>query len=331
LRNKLTIAVGIAVSAVFLWWAFKGLSFAEMWHHARSANLLLIIASVAVTTATFVIRIFRWRLMLLTDDGGPVGRIPMWHAIAIGFMANNVLPLRAGEILRAVAISRLAPVRFTSALSSLVLERLFDAIAIIGLLFVGLVSAGIPPATKIGDIVVADIAIRLAVICGVLLAGCAVTIAWPQFVNRIISALIPNRAVAGRLIGIVESIRAGISTLASPTRILAVLAWSVGMWLFNAASFYLGYLAFGIEVGFGGAILQQSVLVLGIAAPSTPGYVGVFEGVIKAVLALFAVPGDLAVAFALTYHVTTFLPITLLGAYSALRTGMSLKPAAVPQ
>ncbi|MBM4187239.1 MAG: flippase-like domain-containing protein [Gemmatimonadetes bacterium] len=331
MRNKLTIAVGIAVSAVFLWWAFKGLSFAEMWHHARSANLLLIIASVAVTTATFVIRIFRWRLMLLTDDGGPVGRIPMWHAIAIGFMANNVLPLRAGEILRAVAISRLAPVRFTSALSSLVLERLFDAIAIIGLLFVGLVSAGIPPATKIGDIVVADIAIRLAVICGVLLAGCAVTIAWPQFVNRIISALIPNRAVAGRLIGIVESIRAGISTLASPTRILAVLAWSVGMWLFNAASFYLGYLAFGIEVGFGGAILQQSVLVLGIAAPSTPGYVGVFEGVIKAVLALFAVPGDLAVAFALTYHVTTFLPITLLGAYSALRTGMSLKPAAVPQ
>ena len=329
MRNKLTAVLGIGVSAFFLWWALKGLSFADMWHHAKTANLSLILLSVAMTTSTFLIRVFRWQLILRTDRDGPVDRPPLWHAIAIGFMANNVLPLRAGEILRAVAISRLAPVKFASAFSSLVVERLFDGITIIALLFLGLVTAGIPASTKIGDVVVADVAIKMAVLCGILLAGCAATIAFPTLVTRIIRTVIPAPALATKLIGFVEAIRGGIMALASPARIVAVLLWSFGMWLLNALSFYVGYRAFGIEVGYGGAILQQSVLVLGIAAPSSPGYVGVFEGVIKAVLALFAVPGDLAVAFALTYHVTTFVPITLLGLYSLVKTGLKLKTATV--
>lgn len=325
MRNRTLAAVfGIAVSGFFLWWALRGISFAEVWGHARSANLGLIILSIVCTTLTFVIRIFRWRLILRTEDGGPVGRGPMWHAIAIGFMANNVLPLRAGEVLRAVTINRLAPVKFTTALSSLVLERLFDGLAIIGLLFLGLISAGIPAATRIGGFVVADLATKMAILCGILFAGCAVTLAFPDLVKRLIVKLIPMPRFADRLVAIVEGIRGGVQALASPSRIIAVALWSFGMWLFNAFSFYLGYKAFGIGVGYGGAMLQQSILVLGIAAPSSPGYVGVFEGIIKAVLALFGVPGDLAVAFALTYHVTTFLPITLLGLVSLVRTGLSL-------
>ena len=116
------------------------------------------------------------------------------------------------------------------------------------------------------------------------------------------------------------------SRLASPVRIVAVLFWSLVMWTINGVSFYLGYLAFGIPVGLGGALLQQSVLAIGIAAPSSPGYVGVFEGAIKAVLALFGVESSKAVAFALTYHISTFIPLALLGGWSLFRTGMSLKP-----
>lgn len=325
MRNKsLAVLFGLAVSGFFLWWALKGISFAEVWRHARSANLGLITLSIITTTLTFVIRIFRWRLILRTETGEPVARWPMWHAIAIGFMANNILPLRAGEVLRAVTISRLAPIKFTAALSSLVLERLFDGLAIIGLLFLGLITAGIPSTTKIGTVAVADLATKMAVLCGLLFAACAAVLAFPDQAKALVRRLVPAPALADRLVGMVESVRSGVRALASPTRVLAVAAWSFGMWMFNAFSFYLGYRAFGIPVGYGGAMLQQSILVLGIAAPSSPGYVGVFEGIIKAVLALFAVPGDLAVAFALTYHATTFLPITLLGLFSLVRTGLSL-------
>ena len=327
MRNKALAAVlGVGVSVFFLWWALKGLSFAEVWHHASSANIGLILISVVMATTTFVMRVFRWRLILHASDGGPVAKLPMWHAVAIGFMANNVFPFRAGEVLRAVAINRLAPVHFSSALSSLVLERLFDGLTIIGLLFLGLVTAGIPATTRIGEVVVADVAAKMAILCALLLAACLATLLFPEYAKRAIRALIPSPTLAGKLADFVDGVRRGVQALASPSRIAAVAAWSVGMWLFNALSFWVGYRAFGIEVGYGGALLQQSVLVLGIAAPSSPGYVGVFEGVIKAVLALFGVPADMAVAFALTYHVTTFLPITLLGFLSLLRTGLSLRP-----
>lgn len=327
MRNKSFAAfLGVAISVLFLWWALKDVSFTEVWRQAAGAHLGLIGLAVVMATATFVIRIFRWRLILRGEGGALVATLPMWHAITIGFMANNVLPLRAGEVLRAVAINRLAPVRFASALSSLVLERLFDGITIIGLLFLGLLTAGIPATTKIGDVVVADIATKMAILCALLLVACAATLLVPALVKRMVRSLIPSPRIADRLAEFIDGIRDGVQSLASPARVVGVLLWSLGLWLFNAASFWVGYRAFDIEVGYGGAILQQSILVLGIAAPSSPGYVGVFEGIIKAVLALFAVPGDQAVAFALTYHVTTFLPITLLGVASLVRTGLSLKP-----
>jgi uncharacterized protein (TIRG00374 family) len=327
LRNKnLAAALGVAVSVFFLWWALKGLSFAEVWRHASRANLGLILITVIAATSTFVMRVFRWRLILRADDGGPVPRLPMWHAITVGFMANNVLPFRAGEVLRAIAINRLAPVKFSTALSSLVLERLFDGLAIIGLLFLGLVTAGIPASTKIGSVVVAEVATKMAILCAILLVACAVTLLFPDLAKRAIRTLVPSPRIADRLAEFLDGVRSGLQALASPARVAAVTLWSFGMWLFNAFSFWIGYRAFGIEVGYGGAVLQQSILVLGIAAPSSPGYVGVFEGIVKAVLALFGVPNDLSVAFALTYHVTTFLPITLLGFLSLLQTGLSLKP-----
>jgi uncharacterized membrane protein YbhN (UPF0104 family) len=120
----------------------------------------------------------------------------------------------------------------------------------------------------------------------------------------------------------VEGIRHGLGVLRSPTRIGAVIAWSVAIWLVNAASFWVMMRGFHLPVGFAGVLLMQGVLVLGVAAPTTPGYVGVFEAVIKAVLLLFAIAPDRAVAFAVTYHITTFLPIVLLGAWSLTQTSL---------
>ena len=74
-----------------------------------------------------------------------------------------------------------------------------------------------------------------------------------------------------------------------------------------------------------GALLLQSLLAFGIAAPSTPGYFGVFEAVAAAVLSLFGVPTAVGFAYGITYHITTFIPITLLGLWSLARTGLHLR------
>ena len=100
--------------------------------------------------------------------------------------------------------------------------------------------------------------------------------------------------------------------------------WSVVLWLVNAWSFQLAFGAFGLDVPFTGALLLLGVLAFGIAIPTAPGFVGVFELVIRAVLQLYGIPGDLAVSYAITYHITTFVPITLLGLWSLWRTPIAL-------
>src|SRR5690606_12083863 len=156
-----------------------------------------------------------------------------------------------------------------------------------------------------------------------LLAALAV-VAFPAFAERVIVRMIPPERLAQKLVRILEGLRHGLSVLKSPGRVVAVVGWSLVLWLVNALSFYLAFLAFGIEANCAAALLLQGVLVFGIAVPTTPGYVGVFEGAIKAVLLVLGVGADHAVAYALTYHVTTFIPIVLLGAWSLFTTSLSL-------
>ena len=81
----------------------------------------------------------------------------------------------------------------------------------------------------------------------------------------------------------------------------------------NALSFQLLFPAFDMKVGYAGAVIVQSAIVFGIAVPSSPGFVGVFEAAIVVGLALYGIPQDRALAYALTYHAATFLPITAAG------------------
>jgi uncharacterized protein (TIRG00374 family) len=159
------------------------------------------------------------------------------------------------------------------------------------------------------------------VVAAALAAGLAV-VSFPRLAEHIIRRLIPGAPLASRLVSFVEGIRHGLSVLRSPTRIVGVIAWSVVLWLVNAAAFWIMFRAFSLPAGFPAALLMQGVLVLGIAAPTTPGYVGVFEVIIKGVLLLFGVSADRAVAYAVTYHITTFLPIVLLGVWSLLRSSV---------
>lgn len=293
--------------------------------HIGSASLPLLAAAVAIATATFPLRLLRWRLLLRHDDGGTIPFPPMWHAVAIGFMANNVLPFRMGEIMRTLTVSRLAPVRFTAAFSSIAVERVFDGLTVVALLAVSLFTAGLPAGTAIGGVPIARLAAIAGAMLGAALLVAVAVVAWPLAAEGVIRKVVPGERLAGKLVALIEGVRHGLSVLRSPTRLAAVIGWSLVLWLVNALSFYVTFLAFDIPAGFAAALLLQGVLVLGIAVPSTPGYVGLFEGAIKAVLLLFAVAPDRAVAYAVTYHVTTFVPIVLLGAWSLLSTSLSLR------
>ncbi len=318
------ILIGVALSAVLLYFSFHNVDFDEVIRYVRSARPFPIILGVTLATVTFALRIFRWQLLLKGDDGRQLGALPLWHSIAMGFMANNTLPLRMGEVVRTYAASRLTQTRFSSVLASIAVERLFDAITVISLLAIGLFTTQLPASAVSGFGVQRIVTVAGSlVILGLIIA--ALVVAFPLAAEQAIRKLVPAEKLAAKLIGMIEGIRHGFSALRSPARVAGVLIWSFVIWGVSAVSFFVMLGAFDIgNVDFSGALLMQGLIMFGIAVPSTPGYAGAFELPIIGVLALYDIPQSQALAYALTYHITTFIPITLLGAWSVFRTNLGL-------
>lgn len=327
MRRLLITGIAVAVTLGLLYWVLRGTSFSEVAGHLKAARPGPLILAVILATATFPVRVIRWRILLRAADGGPLGWAPLWHATAMGFMANNIMPFRLGEVVRSYAASRLGGVPLATALSSIAVERALDALTLVGLLGVALLLAGLPADTVVMGARLDTVAARAGVVCAIIFAGALVVLLRPLAAERLVRALIPLRRLADRGVALIENLRQGFGAIRSPARLGVAVFWSLGHWVLNAAAFFVAFAAFGIQVDFAGALLVQSLLAFGIAAPSTPGFFGIFELVVAAALALFGVPTEVGVAYGLTYHIATFVPITLLGLWSLARSGLRVRDA----
>ena len=311
--------VGLLVTLGLLAWALHGVSARDLVEGVRRANRWLMLATVALATLTFPIRTLRWRLILRDAGGGAYPLRPLWHATAIGFMANNLLPVRAGEFARAYVASRQLPVRFSTALASVGVERVFDGLMLVGLMTVAIASPAFPHRADIGRTSVSTITATAAAVFGVVLAVAVLVVhrpgPWLALLGRATHAALPAR-VADRIARIADGLVAGLAVLKSPGRFLAVVAWSVVLWVVNAAAFAVCFRAFGLPVPAAGAFLLQGIIGFGVALPSSPGFVGVFEAATRVTLALYGIDATRALSYAVAYHAGTFLPVTLLGLYS---------------
>ena len=167
--------------------------------------------------------------------------------------------------------------------------------------------------------------VRIIGVLGILAIVAAIVAGlFPDPVERGVRRLVPWPGLADKLAGVLRSFAHGLRVLHDPRRILIVAASSLLLWVVNAWSFGLAFQAFGLPGGMAAAILLQTFVVFAVAAPAAPGFAGVFEGAIVLGGAVLGVPHGAAFAAALTYHVLTYIPITLLGAWSLKETGLKL-------
>jgi glycosyltransferase 2 family protein len=324
-RRALPAALALGISVGLLAWALRGVSLDAVLHHIREARPGPLAAAVIIATFTFPLRLVRWRLLLRDEHGEPYPLGPLWHAIALGFMANNVLPFRAGELVRSYTAARLARARFSVVLSSVAVERIFDALTVVALLSLALLTSDLPGTVRVGGTSVANLARAAGVLGLIALLIATLVVAAPLAAEGAVRRLLHKTRFADRMVDLIEGIRQGLAVLRSPARLAGVVVWSLVLWLVNALAFYVGFAAFDIPVSYTGALLLQGLLVLGISVPSTPGFFGPFEAIIVAVLALYRVPGSLAFSYAIAFHVTSFVPITLLGMWSLVRSPEGFK------
>jgi uncharacterized protein (TIRG00374 family) len=318
--------IGAVVGVGFLAWALHGISFAEIWTHIRNANPWYLLGASVAGTLIFPLRAPRWRIIL-----SPVAeRLPfgmLWRAIAIGMMGNNVLPARAGELARAFALSReTRRVPFSAAFASLAVDRIFDATVVLLLMAVATLDPSLPVGRTFGGYSIAKIIGSGAALALVAIAGLYLIVFFTEHAillwEWIARRIAPRFEERGRRT--LLAFASGLAVLRDPMRFLSTMAWAIALWLMNALAFWLGFKAVGIEVSYSAALMLQGLIAIGVAVPALPGFFGVFEYFARTGLGIYGIDPGLATSWAISYHVLTFLPITVIGIYYFVTLGLKL-------
>jgi uncharacterized protein (TIRG00374 family) len=316
----------VVVTGLAFWWTLADVAFSDVWANIRVGDPWLLLAAVFVATAGFVIRALRWKVLLATvrPDTKLSSRVA---GVAIGFMANNLLPARVGEFARAYAFSRLEPVPAGAAFGTLVVERFMDGVVLLLFLVVPLLLPGFPAggalSTGAGGVLLRA---GVATVFAVLVALIAMAI-WPNAFIRgagRVAGLLPS-AIARPMVGGLVSFLESIAIMRDPKLLTLGFAWSIFFWTWHGVSFWLGMLAFGIDTGFVSAIFTEAVVGFGVALPSAPGFFGTFHFAANVALSdVYGVPEGQSLAFAFGYHFGGWIPITVIGLWYAWRLGISL-------
>ncbi len=319
-------AIGILISIVCLYFSFRHLQWAQAVELARHANVGLLLLATICATCMFPLRARRWRTIL--DPVAPrVAFGPLWRSTAIGVMLTNVLPARAGEIARPYALAREVPsIPFSMALASVVVDRVFDAIVVLLLLAVAMLSSSFPHGVLILGHPITTYVRGFAVVP---LAALVVSYALVFFPDKLIRLfeLVARRVhpvveVKGR--AMLQRFADGLGVLRQPRHFVAVFLWTLAHWLVQPLAFWLGFRAFGIDVPWAATLFVQGVIVIAVSVPSSPGFIGVFELGAVSALAVYGIDPTTANTWAVVFHLLSAIPITLFGAYYFARAGITM-------
>jgi hypothetical protein len=324
--------LGIAISIAFLYFAFKDLDLAAAIKTAREANYWLLILSAAVATCMFPLRARRWRTIL--DPVAPKLPFgPLWRATAIGVMVTNVIPLRAGELARPFALTRQLPsVSFSTSLASVAVDRVFDGIVVMVLLAIGVALAHFPTSTTIRGYSLTHAAGFVVGGALALLVAFYVLVFFPKTLIRAFE-LVARRvspSIERRGAEMLARFSEGLSVLRTPGHFIAVFGWTLAHWLVQPLAFWLAFLAVGVHVPLAATLIVQGIIVILVALPSAPGFFGPFEYGAAVGLSLYGVSQSEAATWALLFHIASFIPITLIGAYYAVQLGFSMGDMRAP-
>jgi uncharacterized membrane protein YbhN (UPF0104 family) len=315
-NGYLRLGLGFGVSTALLALLLRTVDLSRLADDLRDADLRLVAPAVALYFVGLWLRTLRWGL-LLPVSGGTTGTL--FRALAVGFTVNNLLPVRMGEIARAYLMARWCGVAYGNTLASVVVERVLDGLALAALLLAALFFVPAPP-----YLLVLGLAVGGAFCVGGLLLTLA---AWRSDgiagIGRAIARPLPPRM--GALVERLASSFAHGLRLVRGWGLLAKLAGlSVLAWLCELGVFYVLMLGFSLPASLPQALLGGAVANFATLVPSSPGYVGTFDGALVKVLAdTGGLSAEGAAAYTLVVHATLFIPVTVLGLAILWRANVS--------
>ncbi len=309
--------LGLVISVGFIALALRGQDLGQVWRALGEADYRFLPPALLLYFAGVWARALRWQSLL-----APVRQLSartLFPIVVIGYMANNILPWRIGEFVRAYALREREGIATSASLATIAVERICDGLTMLAFLLFA--SLFIPL-----DDELRRIAWGAATVFGVLLLALVAIVASDVLRGRLLGLVtrpLPA-ALAARLVGLVESFVGGLRILRSGRALLRVAAFSLLAWGLESAMYLTIAPAFRLPLGPPEALLTTAVANLATLIPSTPGYIGVFEtGVGIVVGGLLGYDRALALSYAIVVHAALYFPITLWGLYYWTRSRFS--------
>ena len=306
MKSRLRLLVLCAVSLLCLWLAVQGVDMPELVPAVIGADGRFLALTVAFTVGTLFVRACRWRVLL--PPTGKANMADLFIATSVGLAAINLIPARLGEVVRAYALRARAGISVSTALATLVVERVLDLAAVLAALGVVLVQLPLPEwVQRSGQALLLADAVILVVL--VLLHRYPAT---ARLVAR--RSLAPlSTKWASRIEGLLTSFTDGLSILSRPGHLLAALGWTLVLWAVVGLAILSNLQALRLPATPLSTLTVLAVLSLGLTVPSGPGFVGTFEFFAVFSLGLLGISRTPAMAFALVFHAIQFLPTVVIG------------------
>lgn len=307
------IAIGLA--AVLLYFALRNVDWNEALETARGGRVEYLILAAAALALSYFFRSLRWRVLLSADK--PLHPLTTYWGIWVGYLGNSVLPARAGELLRSVMIGRKAGINIGFALATTLTERIIDAGVLVLIALVSISAlADVPETLLIGARTMAVVAV--VGIAGVLIA--------PRLEKPLLAALawlLDKLPLPGGLSAKIDQFAArflnGMRALQHPGRAAGFAVWTAGAWAVDVVVAWCVGMAFGIALTAPQIALLLAALGLASAAPSTPGYVGIYQAVAVSVLTPFGYTDSQAIVFIIAFQAVSYTMVIACGALGLWR------------
>jgi uncharacterized protein (TIRG00374 family) len=314
------IGIGILVTIISLGAALWGIDFKEVQASFRRANYATLPALLAFLYLYFWLKAIRWKLLLRPLQDLQTHDVA--GSMMIGFLGNNVLPARLGEFARIIVLSHEFKLPKAAVFSSVVLERVFDIASILGFIGVSLLLVELPQTYKTASL-------YTAVLTTVGFLVFAVYVYWTeQFVKTAEWSLshlrFLSKAFQRTLTEMLESGAGGLASLRNAKITFWIVITSALQWFLMGVMVYVSLWSFGLHLPLHASFIVLGVTALGVAIPSTPGFFGVVQLCFWVSLRIFGVDKGDAFAVSVYYHLSQYIPITLVGLYYLSCLGLRL-------
>lgn len=324
-KSKLIkLTLGVLVTIICLTAAVWGIDLEEVKESFLHAHFWTLPILLAFLFLFYWLKAIRWRMILEPIKKLSVSQVT--PSMMIGFMGNNILPAHLGEFLRVFVLSKQFQIPKTTVLSTLVLERLFDVIAILCFLGASVYFApSLPEEYRTGSIILAIGTVAALMLLASYLIWTDAVI---EMFRKIFSYLrfLPEK-LTHLVLEMMKSGAHGMISMKNRRLTFGIIWTSFAQWIFNGLGILVALWSFDIEVTPLAAFVVLGITAIGVTVPSTPGFFGVTQLCFWISLQPFGASKADAFAASVYYQITQYIPVTLIGLYFSHREGLKLTDA----